>query len=217
LHLLTPTPDYNVFYKVVDFNNPGGKATAESFIKTAEKENAKEEAGKTRRAMARGRSLLPAQVRRLVAGEDPGISWDALLRFDGISFPAGGEYKLCFCDPSLLASGICSVAEDYRIEVGRVHATGLECLLTNPRMQRGTCVQQMYGGLRCYDGAAPETPVPPEFFAVPDTKRAKLSTTAQLLLEFCQFAPEQDAAQFPFCAQHRQFVVPVVGLPDATP
>merc|ERR1719199_2119512 len=121
----------------------------------------------TRRATARGRSLSPSQVRELVAGADPGISWDALLRFEGVEFPSGGEYKLCFCDPSLLASGICSAAEDFRIEVGRVHATGLECLLTNPRMQRGTCVQQMYGGLRCYDGAAPEIETPLGYLEIP--------------------------------------------------
>jgi hypothetical protein len=160
---------------------------------------------------------MPAQVRELVAGEDPGLSWDALLRFGGVRFPAGGEYKLCFCDPTLLATGICRDAGDFRIEVGRVYATGLECLLTNPRMQRGTCVHQMYGGLRCYDGAVPSTPVPPEYIAIPDTSRPNLSPKAQLLLEFCQFAPEEDAMQFGFCAQHRQFVAPLPDLPDQTP
>jgi hypothetical protein len=191
LQLLTPDPDYNVWYKVTDMN--------------------------TRRTTARGRSLQPAQVRELLAGEDPGISWDALLRFDAVRVPEGGEYKLCFCDPSLLASKICSGPEDYRIEVGSVYATGLECLLTNPRMQRGTCVKQMYGGLRCYDGAVPATPTPPEYIAVPDTTRSNLSPKAQLLLEFCQFAPEEDAMQFDFCAQYRRFVEPVPDLPEQTP
>merc|ERR1719261_2397803 len=125
----------------------------------------------TRRTSARGRSLSSAQVRELVAGADPGISRDALLRFDGVHFPAGGEYKLCFCDPSLIASGLCSAAEDYRIEVGRVHATGLECLLTNPKMQRGTCVPQLYGGLRCYDSSAPELETPLGYLTIPDTSR----------------------------------------------
>merc|ERR1719191_2286129 len=121
--------------------------------------------------MTRGRSLSSAQVRQLIAGEDPGVSWDKLLRFDAVQFTAGGEFKLCFCDPFLLATGICSKPSDFKIEIGKVHATGLECLLTNPKMQRGTCVAQKYGGLRCYDGPAPSTPIPNEYFAIPDTHR----------------------------------------------
>merc|ERR1719146_221721 len=174
--MLHPDPDYNVWYEVIDMN--------------------------TRRTMDRGRSLSAAQVRELIAGEDPGISWDKLLRFDAVEFMAGGEFKLCFCDPSLLPSGICSAPKDYKIEVGKVHATGLECLLTNPKMQRGTCVPQMYGGLRCYDGAVPSTPVPPEYVAIPDTSRDDLSPKAKLLLGFCQFAPEEETKQYSFCAQH---------------
>merc|ERR1719146_403782 len=178
--MLHPDPDYSVWYKVMDMN--------------------------TRRTMARGRSLSAAQVRELIAGEDPGISWDKLLRFDAVQFTAGGEFKLCFCDPSLLATGICGRSSDYKIEVGKVYATGLECLLTNPKMQRGTCVQQMYVGLRCYDGAVPPTPVPPEYVAIPDPNRPGNAPKAQLLIEFCQFAPEEEAMQFEFCAQYRQFV-----------
>jgi hypothetical protein len=189
---LLPDPDYNVMYKQVDAN--------------------------TRRMMDRGRSLSAAQVRELIAGEDPGISWDKLLRFDAVEFTAGGEFKLCFCDPSLVASGICSSSIDYKIEVGSVHATGLECLLTNPKMQRGTCVSQYYGGLRCYDDTAPTVEIPDGYVAIPDTSRSELSPKAQLLLGFCQFAPEEEAMQYSFCAQHRQFVAPVGSVPTgATP
>jgi hypothetical protein len=188
---LHPDPDYSVWYKVMDMN--------------------------TRRTMARGRSLSAAQVRELIAGEDPGISWDKLLRFDAVQFTAGGEFKLCFCDPSLLATGICSRPSDYKIEVGKVHATGLECLLTNPKMQRGTCVPQMYGGLRCYDGPAPNVETPLGYLAIPDTSRSELSQKAQLLLGFCQFAPEEEVMMYPFCAQHRQFVAPVEGAPVPDP
>jgi hypothetical protein len=188
---LHPDPDYNVWSKVMDMN--------------------------TRRTMDRGRSLSAAQVRELLAGEDPGISWDQLLRFDAVQFTAGGEFKLCFCDPALLTSGICSKPSDYKIEVGKVHATGLECLLTNPKMQRGTCVPQMYGGLRCYDGPAPVVEIPDGYLAVPDTTRSSLSQKAQLLLGFCQFAPEEEAMQYPFCEQHRQFAAPVPGAPKPIP
>jgi hypothetical protein len=163
-----------------------------------------------RRTSARGRSLSAAQVRELVAGEDPGISWDELLRFDAVQFAAGGEFKLCFCDPSLLGPGeFCTSHSDYKIEVGTIHASGIECLLSQPKMQRGNCVPQAYGGLRCYDDTAPATPVPAGYFAIPKTNRKHLSEKAKLLLSFCQFAPEEDAMQFPFCAQHRVFVAPV--------
>jgi hypothetical protein len=162
-----------------------------------------------RRTMDRGRSLSAAQVRELLVGEDPGISWDQLLRFDAVQFAGVGEYKLCFCDPSLLASGLCRKPSDYMIEVGSVHATGLECLLTNPKMQRGTCVPQAHGGLRCYDGAVPALSVPTGYFSIPDPDRSALSPKAELLLSFCQFAPEEEAMQHSFCAQHRQFVGPL--------
>jgi len=190
---LHPDKDYNVWYKVMDVN--------------------------TRRTMDRGRSLSAAHVRELIAGEDPGISWDKLLRFDAVQFTAGGEFKLCFCDPDLLAGDykICSRPSDYKVEVGKVHATGLECLLTNPKMQRGTCVPQMYGGLRCYDGPAPELETPLGYLTIPDTSRSFLSEKAKLLLGFCQFAPEEEAMQYPFCEQHRQFVAPVEGAPMADP
>jgi hypothetical protein len=183
--ILHPDPDYDVWFK-------------ESEVPA-------------RRTMSRGRSLSLAQVRELVAGEDPGVSWDTLLRFDAVLFAAGGEFKLCFCDPSLLASGIgiCTAPSDYKIEVGTVQASGIECLLTNPKMQRGNCVSQTYGGLRCYDGVVPATPAPAGYLAIPDTDRKHLSSTAQLLLSFCQFAPEEETLQFPFCSQHRQFVAPV--------
>ena len=59
---LHPDPDYNVWSKVMDMN--------------------------TRRTMDRGRSLSAAQVRELLAGEDPGISWDQLLRFDAVQSAA---------------------------------------------------------------------------------------------------------------------------------
>jgi hypothetical protein len=189
---LHPDKDYNVWYKVMDMN--------------------------TRRTMDRGRSLSAAQVRELIAGEDPGVSWNQMLRFDAVEFTTGGEFKLCFCDRTLLASGaICNQATDYKIEVGKVHATGLECLLTNPKMQRGTCVPQTYGGLRCYDGAAPEVEIPSGYVAIPDTTRSKLSQRAQLLLSFCQFAPEEEAMQFGYCAQHREFAAPVSGAAKPVP
>ena len=58
------------------------------------------------------------QARKLRAAVDPGISWPGILRFSDISFSEGGEFKLCFCDSSLLGENeICDDPEDFTIEV----------------------------------------------------------------------------------------------------
>jgi len=121
-----------------------------------------------RRLIEKGRRLQPEQARKLRAAMDPGHSWGNILRFADISFAEGGEFKLCFCDSSLLgANEICDSAEDFTIEVGKVHATVLQCLLSDPKMTRATCESQLYGGLRCYDGNAPTVIIPSEFQSVP--------------------------------------------------
>lgn len=159
----------------------------------------------TRRLMARGRDLSSSHVRQLLAAEDPGISWDQILRFKGLQFSSGGEFKLCFCDSDLLtgANEICNGPEDYTIEVGTVHATGLQCLLSNPKMTRGTCKSQEYGGLRCYDGAVPEVTVPAEFMGVPNPDGTSWTAQTKMLMGFCQFAPLHQTMEFAFCDQWR--------------
>jgi hypothetical protein len=182
---LVPSADYDVFVKMEDDNTR-----------------------RLRGLQERGKTFTKRQVRQLLAAEDPGISWDSMYRFKDIEFSSGGEFKLCFCDSDLLpgANNICDKAEDYTIEVGKIHATGLQCLLNDPKMTKGTCVQQFYGGLRCYDGAAPTVTVPTDYLGVPNPlggdTRSDLVTS---LISYCQFAPEEDVDDFPFCAQYRVF------------
>merc|ERR1712098_1046510 len=62
------------------------------------------------------------------------------------------------------ARGSCASDADYRIEVGTVHASGVSCLLSRPKLQRTSCFPQELGGLRCHSGAVlwqeePEEPV----------------------------------------------------------
>jgi hypothetical protein len=183
--LLVPSADYDVFVKMEDDNTR-----------------------RLRGLQERGKTFTKKQVRQLLAAEDPGISWDKMYRFKDIEFSSGGEFKLCFCDSDLLpgTNNICDKAEDYTIEVGKIHATGLQCLLNDPKMTKGTCVTQFYGGLRCYDGAAPSVAVPTDYLGVPNPlggdTRSDLVTS---LITYCQFAPEEDADDFPFCAQYRVF------------
>jgi hypothetical protein len=176
---LVPSADYDLFEKMEDDN--------------------------TRRLQDRGKTFTKKLVRKLLAAEDPGISWDEMYRYKDITFSSGGEFKLCFCDSSILpgVNNICDTPEDYTIEVGKIHATGLQCLLNDPKMTKGTCVQQHHGGLRCYDGAAPTVAVPTEYLGVPNPDGQARSDLVTSLIAYCQFAPYDDAMEFPFCGQYR--------------
>merc|ERR1719316_2002825 len=160
----------------------------------------------TRRMQERGRQLQSSHVRQLLSREDPGVSWGEMLRFKDLQFSSGGEFKLCFCDSALLtgANAVCNGPEDYTIEVGKIHATGLQCLLSNPKMTRGTCVKQHYDGLRCYDGAAPTTTLPVEFMGVPNPDGSDWTAQTEMLISFCQHATDEMAAEFEFCDQWRR-------------
>jgi hypothetical protein len=158
-----------------------------------------------RRLMKKGRELTASQVRQLRPSADPGHSWGSILRFQDVVFHSGGEFKLCFCDSDLLDDdgfAICDSPEDFTIEVGTVHSTGLQCLLSNPKMTRATCAEQRYGGLRCYDGDAPTVEVPTEFLGVPDPSGG-WSTQMAMLAGFCQFAAAEETGEFRFCDQWR--------------
>jgi hypothetical protein len=161
--------------------------------------------------------LRAEQVRQLMVGTDPLTSWGGMLRFRDITFATSGEFKLCFCDSALLAgNAVCDAPEDYTIEVGRIHSSGLECLLSKPSMTRGTCVEQVYGGLRCYDGEAPDANVPSDYLAVPPMDSAARGDLAAALITFCQFGPEAETQTFPFCAQYRTYLTDEAS-PTATP
>jgi len=162
----------------------------------------------TRRLEAKGRAMTAKHARQLLAAQDPKISWggtNGILRYKGMQFSSGGEFKLCFCDSDLLTgtNEICDGPEDYTIEVGSVHATGLQCLLSNPKMTRGTCEKQEYGGLRCYDDAVPTVDVPVEFLGVPNPSGHAWTDHTKQLIAFCRHSTEEEAMQFEFCKQWR--------------
>jgi hypothetical protein len=141
----------------------------------------------------------PGTNRRLLPASDYGFSWDKMLRFKPIQFKSGGTFKLCFCDSSLLGPGeVCSSEKDYKIEIGTLHASGVSCLIANPKLQRVSCTDQMHGGLRCYEhleeAPRPDAPVigmtdlPVEDIVSP------LSITTM-----CAFMPEEEARSDPRC------------------
>lgn len=73
------------------------------------------------------------------------FSTSTRLLFSNVSVPAG-EFKVCFCD------GHCRGPSDFNVEVGRVIASGVSCLLGLP--QHG-CVEMAFGGLRCTAAVLP--------------------------------------------------------------
>jgi hypothetical protein len=89
------------------------------------------------------------------------LSDSDVLHFPGVTFKSGGTFKLCFCDSVALGKP-CERAADFAIEVGTVHSSGVSCLVSQPKLQRTSCVPQQEGaGLRCYEDA----PLFPDFAA----------------------------------------------------
>jgi len=89
----------------------------------------------------------------------PGLSSRGVLHFPSIEFKSGGTFKLCFCDHTRLDQP-CAKPEDFAIEVGTVHASGVSCLVAQPRLQRVDCAaQRADSGLRCYGSGQP-VPLP---------------------------------------------------------
>merc|ERR1712139_409617 len=79
-----------------------------------------------------------------------GFSTQSVLRFAPLTLPSAGTYKVCFCDSEV--SGKCSTNADFSVEIGKVHVSGLSCLLSVPKLQTAQCFEQYFGGLRCVSG-----------------------------------------------------------------
>jgi hypothetical protein len=131
--------------------------------------------------------------RRLLPVYDAGFSWGNMLRFKPIQFSSGGEFKLCFCDSTLVPGGRCAKASDYAIEVGSVHASGVSCLVQKPELQRVACAEQFHQGLRCYAHGDAPTPEPPR---VDETALPTGDTVTDIdLATLCMYQPEEAACQ----------------------
>merc|ERR1719395_279078 len=164
-----------------------------------------------------------APVRNLQYMEpvDQGLSWDQILRFKGLAFASGGKFKACFCDIETLPAGsACSTAADYKVEIGMVHVSGVSCLIEEPKFQRGVCVPQFHGGMRCYKEKAPvltvpppptpgedPTPMPTVFVPGATPSPTPLPTMAptppptapSVLSTFCFYGPEEITRDDPSC------------------
>jgi hypothetical protein len=112
---------------------------------------------------AKGGAGLSSRVPQVVEGSLVNIDWEASSRGDLVSDGEGssdsvlrfaplelkpGTYKACFCDAAA-SDGPCAEAKDYSVELGKVHVSGLSCLLENTQLRTATCYEQVYGGLSC--------------------------------------------------------------------
>lgn len=113
-----------------------------------------------------------------------GGSSPSLLRFAPVQLRTTGAFKLCFCDREL---GPCDATRAFGVELGLVHASGVECLVGSS----ASCAQQPGGGLRCYEG-------PPPLAGRAASADPARNATAELA-DFCRFAPPEEAGVDPRC------------------
>jgi hypothetical protein len=102
----------------------------------------------------------PSKAATVDTFKNPPAEWEStgdVLHYTGVSFESGGTFKLCFCDSYRWPSGLsCNKNEDFSIEVGTVHSSGVSCLVAQPELQKASCVPHMpmssgdASGLRCY-------------------------------------------------------------------
>jgi len=130
---------------------------------------------------------------------DIGASWEETLRFRGLTFGQGGTFKLCFCDSERLSDGICGHKSDFVVDLGKVHVSGVSCLLGESRFQRSNCRSHFWGqGLTCTD-ATVSLNIPTindEILESTSTYTAEVTNT---LSTFCLYGPEEDTYGFNWC------------------
>jgi len=96
-----------------------------------------------------GEDTTATANRRL--SESDGYSSGDLLRFYPFAFPTG-DYKICFCDSSLLdGDQECTEPKHFQVEVGVAHASPLSGILHDSRLRKAGCENQWHGGLVCVD------------------------------------------------------------------
>mmetsp|Transcript_75653 Transcript_75653/g.202265 ORF Transcript_75653/g.202265 Transcript_75653/m.202265 type:complete len:1281 (-) Transcript_75653:28-3870(-) len=146
---------------------------------------------------------------------DHGFSWQEILRYTAIKFSSAGTFKVCFCENDRTADDTCTTAADYAVEVGKVHVSGVSCLLQDKRFRKGVCCRQYWpspavsngrmgidGTYRCYRtlGSCPELTIP-TMPAAPVTP-PPTPAPAQPATEFdtwCLFGPEEITQLEPNC------------------
>jgi hypothetical protein len=127
----------------------------------------------------------------VVVVKDHGFSWSNMLRFKGITFQSGGTFKLCFCDSTLVQA--CKSERDFSVEAGKIHVSGVSCLISQPALRSAACVEQYYGAapksLRCYADREPPQVSPPPLSLEDEVKFT--AGAEDLLSTQCAYGPEE--------------------------
>ena len=106
--------------------------------------------------------------------------------------------QVCYCSANDHANKLCDSADDFDIEVGKVHSSGVSCLLTDDRFTSAECRDQKYGGMRCYTNDLPQGLLAP----------SATKTVAQTLYEYVSadwFSTSVVEAGQDYCATQRTF------------
>jgi len=141
---------------------------------------------------------------------DFGISWNQVARFQDVTFTSAGTYKLCFCD-SVRAGRPCTNKEDFVVEIGTIHASGVSCLLDDNKFRAKSCIEgytytnevnpteTSHGALTCHDEAINlDFPKVLDDITVADVQQMATSTVAQMS-SFCLYGPEENTRGLPLC------------------
>lgn len=152
-----------------------------------------------------GSVAFAAQRDKILTAVDWDWSWQDLLRFPQISFSNGGTYKLCFCD-SEHHDGYCAGLSDYTVEVGKIHVSGVGCLMDDAKYRRHACVEQRWGGLRCYlDDQVPLVGAPLVSASSGVSEIISLASSEEEFSYFCGFGPEEPIGRSPACQLVSQY------------
>lgn len=135
-----------------------------------------------------------AEARRLTAPTAANwpLSFSSILRFVGLKANSGGTFKVCACDHEKLSSNVCRTKADYQFEIGKIHSSGVSCLISNPRFQKTTCRHQYYDGYRCKDLQNVDPPtVPQDSYLAPEVIEEIIHNSQ--LSTYCMFQPEEES------------------------
>ena len=118
---------------------------------------------------------------------DLGLSWTEIARYKGLMFNSAGTFKLCWCDSA--AHGSCVAKEDYTIEVGKIHVSGVSCLISDTRFRAMDCRSHFHGGLSCYTESISLTiPTVSDSIVLGTYPSAAVAQAANELTTFCMFS-----------------------------
>jgi hypothetical protein len=129
---------------------------------------------------------------------DWGYSWPKMVRFAPVTARVPGKYRVCLCDSALAG---CTRVEDFGVQVGELHVSGVACLVNDTKYRKDGCDNQYHGGLRC----GVDTPSFPTFVAGPYMPPMIQEAEVDSLWDFCTGSIPKDMETITLCTALRNF------------